>query len=101
MCDSISKYIVMMDQSKWQEVFVRDLFLPSLIFFQQNLRSRPGYKLNVKYEITADDLMTNEQIYNHFNNIYTLRNFGLGTFARGLEAQRQLQGVLSDYLNQD
>ena len=98
--NSLFKYLRSLEVAKEQEMFIRELFLPSLNYFQQNIRRKPGYKLNLSYEITYERLLNDERLYNHMNNTYTLRNFGFLVFSKTFEEQKTLKSELDNYLAQ-
>ncbi|GEM_PF-5809738 len=96
--NQISNYIQELEQAKEQELFIRQLFLPSMTYFQQELRRAPGYQLDLSYEVSFDMLLNDEKLYNHMNNTYTLRNFAIVVFDDGLEKKKALRDALKSFL---
>lgn len=97
--NQISNYIQELEKAKEQEQFIRQLFLPSMTYFQQELRRVPGYQLDLSYEVSFDMLLNDEKLYNHMNNTYTLRNFGIAVFYTGLEEKKALRDALKTFLD--
>lgn len=95
----ISAYIQEVEQAKEQELFIRQLYLPSLTYFQQNLRRVPGYQLSLAYEVSFDMLNNDDVLYNHMNNTYTLRNFAIALLYAGFEKKKALRSALKAFLD--
>ena len=96
--DALFSYIREVEGSEVQKAFIHSLYIPSLTFFQTNIRQKPGeYPMSFDYQMGSMDVLGREDVYNHMQNVLDLRAFGIVELMGVAKVQADLLAALEDY----